>query len=260
MGFWSSLCKLSKKIDAHGGFPSQTKLMIYTIGVSFSLEFILKALYEESIGRIFVLTRGSSSAPLDVISAKQARSYAEFLRQTPWYKWDFQKDKEELKSKQTNQLRDRERAFALGLEFGAKASYAKIIANAVQNIGYDNLKLRIIVKGLSEEKLEAFPEIRIIQIRTSGIEIETPRYRRLTKILVLMANMGADFVEIAGNDDIMISYLSKTKSNALQSLYSFDRQGFQDKRHLELLKVTKLAERIRYIERSESRLEHIHDY
>jgi len=77
LGFWSSLCKLSKKIDAHGGFPSQTKLMIYTIGVSFSLEFILKALYEESIGRIFVLTRGSSSAPLDVISAKQARSYAD---------------------------------------------------------------------------------------------------------------------------------------------------------------------------------------
>ena len=259
-GFWFSLCSVSKKAGDHGGFPWKTKVTIYTIGVSFSLELLVKALYEESIGRIFTLIRGSSPAPLDILSARQAKRYAEFLRQTPWYQWDFRKEKEELKAKRTNQLRDRERAVALGLEFGAKAFYAGIISNMVQNIGHDNPRLRILVKDISDNNLKAFPDVRIIQRRGREIEIETPRYRRLTNILLLMSNMGANFIEISGNDDIMISVLSNSQSNALNNLYSFDRQGFLDIRHLELLKVTKLAERIRYIEKSESKLEHIYDY
>jgi hypothetical protein len=33
-GFWSSLCALSTTSGDHGGFPWETKQMVYTIGVS----------------------------------------------------------------------------------------------------------------------------------------------------------------------------------------------------------------------------------
>ena len=36
VGFWRTLCPLARKAASHGGFDGETKVMIYTIGVSFS--------------------------------------------------------------------------------------------------------------------------------------------------------------------------------------------------------------------------------
>ncbi len=101
--------------------------------------------------------------------------------------------------------------------------------------------------------------VRIIQQRPEGIEIETPRYRTLTHLLQNMAAQGIDVVEIAGNDDILLTALSKTPT-APGSIMSARRQGFRDYRHLIGLKVADLAERLRDMQGSDLRLEHIHDY
>ena len=55
-GFWSSLCELSYASADHGGFPTETKQMVYTIGVSFTAELLAKAAYEETVGRLVTLT------------------------------------------------------------------------------------------------------------------------------------------------------------------------------------------------------------
>jgi hypothetical protein len=34
-GFWSSLCPLTGLADQHGGFTTQSKMTLYTIGISF---------------------------------------------------------------------------------------------------------------------------------------------------------------------------------------------------------------------------------
>ena len=107
-------------------------MTIYTIGVSFTAELLVKALYEETVGRVEALLRGAERAELDDVSARQAADYAKFLQQTPWYKWDFRSDAAELRVASTGSMRDREREFALGLEYGAKAAYAGVIASAVE--------------------------------------------------------------------------------------------------------------------------------
>ena len=78
--FWSSTCALSKASGPHGGFPWETKQMVYVIGVSFTAELALKAGYEETLGRLFTLLRGQTRAPLDDLSAGQAADYATFLQ------------------------------------------------------------------------------------------------------------------------------------------------------------------------------------
>jgi hypothetical protein len=257
--YWSSLCALTEQAAAHGGVDGETRQMVYVIGVSFTAELTLKAAYEETLGRLFVALRGPERAPLDDLSARQAADYAAFLQQVPWYKWDFRRDIAELEAAKTNSLRDRERRFALGTEYAAKAGYAGVIASAVASVGADELTLRMIVTGAAPEELEATEGITLIAERPEGIEIETPRYRKLTNLLIDMAGQGVETVEIAGNDDIMLTVLSDQPTME-GSLFSFPRQGYGDWRHLLLVKVPELMPTLRRLAEGTARVEHVHDY
>jgi hypothetical protein len=254
-GFWSSLCALSTSSGNHGGFPWETKQMVYTIGVSFTAELLLKAAYEETVGRAATWIRGPDHAPLDDLSARQAADYATFLQQVPWYKWDFTRDAAALDAAATPAFRDRERRFALGIEYRVKAAYARVIAAAVANVGADQLTLRAVVTGLTEEQLAQFDGLAIITTRPEGIEIEAPRYRAFTEMAVAMAAQGANFVEIAGNDDIMFTAISDAPDMP-GAIHSFARQGNPGYRHLVMVKVAALADALR----ATTGVEHIHDY
>lgn len=256
--FWGSLCALSETSAAHGGFPWETKQMVYTIGVSFTAEMLLKAAYEETVGRIMTLVRGPDRAPLDDLSARQAADYATFLQQVPWYRWDFAADADALQAAATDAPRDVERALALGLEYRAKAVYAKAIAAAVAAVGADALRLRAVVAGVPAEALAALPDVAVIATRPEGVEIETPRYRAFTDLAVTLADGGAGFVEIAGNDDILYTVISP-EADMAGALHSFARQGNPGYRHLVAVKVGDLAAALRGMGDGAT-LEHIHDY
>ena len=257
-GFWSSLCSLSEASGPQGGFPGEFKSTIYTIGVSFTAEMLAKAAYEETIGRATAWARGTPRSALDDLSASQAKDYSQFLRQTPWYKWDFITDAAALEAHPAATPRDAERRVALKLEYKAKAKYARVIAGAVANMKPDALRLRMMITGLNAMEIGAYEGVRVIQRRTEGTVIETPRYRALTGLMKRMADDGANFVEIAGNDDILLSVLSDAPLEG--ALYSAPRQGFEDMRHLMITKVTGLAQLLRQLEERDLQLEHIHDY
>lgn len=258
-GFWSSLCELSYASAEHGGFPDETKQMVYTIGVSFTAEMLAKAAYEETLGRLAAMTRESPRAPLDVVSARQAAEYAEFLQQVPWYQWDFALDAQELADNTSGSLRDTERLLALSLEYGVKSLYAGVIEQAVANVGADALRLRMVVRDTTPEALAAYEGVTVIGPLGDGFEIETPRYRVLTRLLQQMARDGVNFTEIAGNDDILLT-ATAPGGRVNDALFSFPRQGHDDIRHLILLKVTELAQTLREMRTGPLTLEHIHDY
>ena len=255
-GFWNALCPLTERAADMGGVTGETKMTIYTIGVSFSAEMALKAAYEETLGRFTTWMRAARS-PLDDLSALQARDYATFLQQTPWYKYDFLADEAELASAATDVPRDRERLLALGTEYRAKAAYAEVIASAVEDIGADALRLRSIVTGIGGAALSRMDGIAVVAERTEGIEIETDRYRVFTRLLERLAETDADLVEIAGNDEILFTAISPNPTED-GALHSFPRQGYGDYRHLILVPVSDLLDTIRGL--GGLTLEHVHDY
>jgi hypothetical protein len=181
--FWRGLCPMSRKAAEHGGFTAESKMTIYTIGVSFTAELLAKAAYEETLGRIATLVRGEGRAPLDDLSARQAADYAVFLQQTPWYRWDFATDRAALAEAMTDAPRDIERRWALGAEFAAKGAYGAFLRSMVDQIGEDETEIRSVVAGLTSEALGAIAGVSVIAERPQGIEIETPRYRAFTGIL-----------------------------------------------------------------------------
>lgn len=260
-GFWTALCNLTQTADKHGGAPD-TKNMVYVIGVSFTAELLAKAAYEETIGRLFSWFESTPSAS-DQASAKMARNYAEFLHQIPWYKYDFPQDIADLKAIGPQTLRDRERQFALGLEFGVKTQYAKAIASAVSATGQAKLTIRSIIQGLSVEQLRAIEGVTVIRATPNGTEIETPRYAAFTDILRQIAAQRGRILEIAGNDDIMLTITGETRPDILLDipvLASLDRQGYDDMRWLVDVQVKDLSNLIRILEGSDATLEHIFDY
>lgn len=257
--FWASLCSLAEASGDHGGFPCETKQMVYTIGVSFTAELLAKAAYEETLGRLTAWWRGQGHTKLDRLSADMARGYAAFLRQTPWYQWDFAGDAAGLVANGSDHVRDRERRFALGLEFRAKAAYAKVIERAVAGVGTDRLTQRSIVRGPDPEALAGAEGVTVIATRPEGIEIETPRYRAFARVAGELAAMGTDFVEIAGNDDIMFTAITDGAED-LGALQRFARQGNPGYRHLILVPVADLAQTLRELSGGPVTVEHIHDY
>ena len=257
-GFWSSLCPLTELADQHGGFTTQSKMTLYTIGISYSAEMALKAAYEETLGRVATWLRGPDHSALDQLSARQAADYAAFLQQTPWYLWDFRRDAQALDTTAGSDLRDRERRLALGLEYRAKAAYAGMIASAVAATGQDEPTLRAVVAGITPEALAAIPGVTVIQRRPEGIEIETPRYRALTHILQSIADQRGQMVEIAGNDDILLTAVTDGPTD-LGAIQTFALQGSDQIRHLIVVKVPDLSAILRGLTETGARLEHIHD-
>ncbi len=256
-GFWTSLCPLTRQAAAMGGVTGETKATIYTIGVSFTAEMLAKALYEETLGRVATWLRGSTRASLDELSAQQAENYARFLQQTPWYKWDFAADAEALAAGAGPGIRDWERRAALGLEYKGKAAYAGVIARAVESAGAVQLRLRSVVTGLDASSLGNIEGVTVAGAVPEGIVIETDRYRVFTRVAERLAAAGVNFVEIAGNDEILFTAISDA-SMAEGEVYSFPRQGYGDFRHLILVPVSGLADRLRALDGLS--LEHVHDY
>ena len=257
LDFWTTLCPLAERSAEMGGFNNVSKMTVYTIGVSFSAELLAKAAYEETVGRVFAMLRGAARATLDNAYAEQAADYALYLHQTPWYYRDFRADRAALEAAPGDTLRDAERRIAIGLEYGVKAAYGDMLEAAVAATGEDATRMRAAVAGLSAEALAALPDVAVIEEARGVIIVETERYRLFTRLAEQIAAAGGDFVEIAGNDDIMFTALSDLATHP-EAVFSFARQGYGDHRHLIVVPVASLAERLRNL--GELRMEHIHDY
>ncbi|RVT82121.1 hypothetical protein DXV76_16725 [Rhodobacteraceae bacterium CCMM004] len=257
-GFWQTFCPLRRAAAGMGGATRETLTTIHVIGVSFTAEMLLKAVYEETLGRLAAFLRGPQRARLDDLSAAQARDYAAFLRQVPWYRWDFAADREALQNSASDALRDRERALALGIEYWAKGLYARAIGAAVAGVGQDETTLRSVVTGIAPDRLAAIAGVTVIAPLGGGTEIETPRYAAYTDILRALAAADAHMIEIAGNDEILFTAVSETPAEG--ALFAFRRQGYGDVRSLFVVRVIELLETIRALPERGLTLEHVHDY
>lgn len=261
-GFWGALCDLTAEADRTGGAP-ETRQMVHVIGVSFTAEMLAKAAYEETLGRLATLLRGADRAESDRISADQAKDYARFLHQTPWYRYDFAADAAEL-AQAGGGLRNWERRLALGAEYAAKEAYAGVIAQAVAAVGPADLTIRSVLRGVAADELRALGDVTILSDGPQGVLVETPRYAAFTAILRGVAAAGGTVVEIAGNDTIMVTITGNSAPGALdlgRELAALPRQGYDDTRWLLEVPVPRLAELITALKADDAaRLEHIFDY
>lgn len=212
-GFWRSFCTINRAVPATGESLADVKTMIYVIGVSYSAEYAIKGLYENTFGRVFEWIRGEKRTPQDEYARALMQDYAAFLYTIPWYKYPFREKLDGLmaiSAPTPSPLRTWERDFALGAEYFVKIGYASLIQKAL-DASNDNEPRDIMfaVATLPPEVLAREPRIKPIRALTPQWQlVETPRYKAFTEILQSLLEQGFGVAEIAGNHDILITVIA----------------------------------------------------
>ncbi|MCX7644279.1 MAG: hypothetical protein N2Z62_03155 [Rhodobacteraceae bacterium] len=243
-GFWQALCPLAARASALGEFDAAARREAYGIGARFTAGMLLRAAYEETVGRLATMARGPERAALDDVVAGQAAARAEFLRDLPWHQYSYGADADALIAANAGTPRDWERTVALNIGYRAQAALAWAARRALPGDGIEPLTLRMVVSGVAPEDLAGVEGVTVIGPLAQGVEVEVPRLQGLAQALTALAETGADFAEIAGNDDILIAI--DAPGEALpDALYAYPRQGSDSRRNLIAAKVPELAARLR---------------
>lgn len=261
--FWRSYCAVNR---ATSGMPDRTtyKVTIYTIGVSYTAEMLLKGGYESTLGRVFEWLGGYPSAA-DVESARIQADYGAFLHETPWYEYPFTDALGSLWDIEVDGhwLRHWERMAVLSAEYASKAVYGRVLGAVVGATGQDERTMRVVIRGTPAEIAAVDQRLAVRQELGGGLVlVEAPRYEQFTDLVRAMAAADVQLVEIAGNDDIFVTLLLAEQASPSRGTQLFVNESrFPGLKRFGLtVKVVDLLEVIRTAEASGARLEHVYDY
>jgi len=268
-GFWESFCTLKRNANAS---PSlDVAVMIYTIGISFTAEYAIKGIYENTIGRVTEWLRGGERIAEDRFAQRVAADYAKFLYAVPWYKYPFATRLKEFWQETpaigAAPVRKWERRAAVSLEYAVKAGYGWLIQKTMDvSDGEDARDIMFAVRDLTVEDLAAEPRMKVVKALDGDATLVTsPRYQVFTDIAIGLSRKGRVIAEIAGNHDILLTAilpgsapppapgLTPVIAMPLSARPGMQRAGF-------VVKVDRLVEVVREFDRGKITIEHLFDY
>lgn len=184
---WQSYRIVDQQIS--GNFPTNTgyHFMIWVIGVSASAEYAIKAGYETIIGRI--TDTGVPLTSEDEFNARCTADYVTFIKDRPWYEFDFKSRLKTLWSATSlsgdHFFRKIERRYILTSELLVKYAYGKLIGLGTEQV-YD----------------QALPTTAVV-LENDSVQY-LPRYDRFAGQAMALAREGHRFKEIAGNNSAIL--------------------------------------------------------
>jgi hypothetical protein len=211
--FWGSYCDVNRHVAPRYAFNTDFHIVNYVIGVSHSVELVLKGLYENTVGRLSELFAPDAPTAEERFAQALFADYAAFLDLTPWYDYPFAKKRTELAALDaagSGWLRRWERRAALTAELWVKDVYAGMIRGGTEAAFAPEAATTVAAaRVLRPERLAAIPEIRPLAEAGDARVLSFPRYAPFTGLLLRLTAADLAFVSIAGNDEILITALLK---------------------------------------------------
>jgi hypothetical protein len=212
--YWNSYCCISRMIRGRYAFNGGEQLMLVVIGTSFSAEYILKGVYEKTIGKLSEWTSGRHPVEEDHYSYQVARDYADFVDIRPFYEFRFARHVRGLWSKTplwgVHPVRKWERKIFLTFDYALEAFYCWLIQKATHlTYGDESADTYAWIDNVNETALRQLPHVKKVkQVGPQALIVDVPRYQEFTAIASALAERDAHFVEIAGNSHITVSVLA----------------------------------------------------
>lgn len=247
-------------------FNLEYHIMVSTIGVSTTVEYTMKGLYESFVGSVTEFD--SYSTPEDRYASKISKDYVEFIKIDPWYKFDFMGAVKGLWNENDffgpNFIRKIERKYSLTTEYLVKAGYASLIKYATgaaftPPIPYSSV--------LIDGNLNTYTDNIVLLSNKDGNDLlRLPRYGEFTVNLVELAKENKNFIEICGNktkitvailppvDFDITTYKSKVFIN--QPIYT----NPNIKRVIYEVEIKDLGDMLRDLNNKNIKIEHIYDF
>jgi hypothetical protein len=268
---WSSYVAVTQE-QIRAKYPANLgyHIMIMVIASSTTVEYALRWAYENTVGRISWATTSKGLTAEDLYGAQVAQDYVNFIRQQPWYLYDFSSKLEALWSTTpawgSDLLRKWERRYALTTEYVVKAAYAKLIKCATATAYEPALMTTQVVVDRAPSVLP--DRIKLIRTLGDGRSIlELPRYFDFRIAASQLAQEHSKLVDIAGNSSVILTtawvpYQTSWKQGKNQRIL-FEQTlvtlpGY--KRVALILPVVELSDFLSQAEQYGLRLEHIYDY
>jgi hypothetical protein len=205
---WSSYGAVTRE-QMRADYPSNIgyHVMICVIAGSTTIEYVMRSLYENTVGR---LSWGLSSAVLtaeDAYGARVAQDYVDFIRKEPWYLYDFGAKLKGLWTdtplRGPNLLRKWERRYALTTEYLVKAAYGKLIERATRAAYVPALMTTQVVAANVPAALPA-GVVLVKPLPGGQAVLDLPRYFAFRLAATELAAHGARLTDIAGNSSVIL--------------------------------------------------------
>jgi hypothetical protein len=265
--YWSGYCCVNEL--THGKYPFDfgEHQMLVVIGSSFSVEYLIRASYENTIGRLAEWTSSGEPVEEDVYSNRVAREYADFVHIRPFYEFSFWKRFRGLWSENKvwgrHPVRKLERRFFLSLDYSIESFYCWVIEKATHaSYGIESADTYAWIENTSEKIFTENPRIRKVKDAGAGAYIVIiPRYQEFTTVAEWLAERDVHFVEIAGNDEILVSAIAPVGWAEGSSAFSTPLATAPEWKRVAIsTPVSQLHEVLNGLKRSGTRIEHVYDY
>jgi len=268
---WTSYAAVTEE-QVRAKYPSNAgyHVMIGVIGSSTTVEYGLRSLYENTLGRISWAT-ASELTPEDEYGARVAQDYVDFIRKEPWYLYDFSAKLKGLWADTPlfgeNMLRKLERRYALTTEYLIKAAYGKLIKLGTSAAYEPALLTTQVVADHEPYDLADLPNVKLLRILDDGRAVlELPRYYDFRLAATKLGLQDVQLQDIAGNSGvILVTVLTRSHGTAApsNSRVLFEQPILTEPGRKRVALVLPVAALSRYLvdaPRQGVEVEHVYDY
>lgn len=268
--YWTGYCAVNRRVSTNYDFDAGTYVATVSYGISHSVKYALNGLYENTIGRLSEAFAPVPATGEDVFARDMADDYSAWLLSAPWYDYPFFRRLGQLWSTVpfggSGQVRKIERRFALSAELGINGVHGAFFKDRPQAGGEPQAEIRALMKGLPADPKSIDGRIGVVEAYPGGLQLVAfPRREIFSEIVRKSVGRGVQFIEIAGNDDILITVLGPRGWSPPEGAgeHLFDTavlSGSGGVRAGLSVPVPQLLEAIAAIEAAGGRFEHIYDY
>jgi hypothetical protein len=209
--YWGGYCCSYSVVRRQYPFNFGDHLMLVVIGTSFTAEYGIKGAYENTIGRLSEWISRRQPVEEDRYAALVAKNYGDFVLDRPFYEFQFFSALRRLWTDTSlwgpNASRKLERKIWLSLDYGIEAIYCGLIRLASHAVyGVEEDITYAWIDNTSENVLSGFPALHTLKSAGSrSFVVQMPRYQKFTVAAEQLLHAEAQFVEIAGNRQIMVT-------------------------------------------------------
>ncbi len=243
-------------------------MALQIIGTSYTFDYLIKGLYETTIGKISELF-GDKTVE-DHFYYEVENEYAHFLHLTPFYEFPY-KDKYvdlwKLPLFGPNMIRKIERKHYLSSQYAFKAGYGYLILKGTRSVYAPEIpEILAIVKDLPDDVTTIDPQIQFKEDLGNNTKLVLlPRYEPFTEIVKKFSTHNIQLLELAGNRTILVSALTQPGSDKEYTppglIFSIPiATNPSEKRMIMVIPVSSLVGLLPELEHRGIKTEHIYDY
>lgn len=243
--------------------------MLQVIGVSMTIEYGFKMLYENTVGKLFSFFSETEHSSKEDVIVQANRAYSDFVYHTAFYEfsfwswvkkvWETKEEKQEYSS-----LRKWERTLFFTLEFSFKALYSQLLTQATKAT-YEEPVKKIYLWVQSSQPIQETNDLEIVKQEDDRYLLALTRWGAFSKTLLTLPNDTMQIQSISGNHNIAVSTLMP-KDKTVEKTYAnhlYDSTivtNTQLKREVNLIPVDKVLDYIASCQKNDIVVEHIYDY